>query len=77
MTHRIARQDVFTPVGVDVGPVNVNVDGVVDKGFDRIGDGLDDEPGGEDENPDPVVRLQPLAEEGDGKQATPDDGRAP
>ena len=61
---------------MDVGPVDVNVDGVVDKGFDRIGDGLDDEASREDKDPDPVVSLQPLAKEGDGEQAAPDDWRA-
>ena len=56
-----------------VGPV----DGVVDKGLDRIGDGLDQEAGGEDTDPDPVVRLQPLAKEGDGEKPAPDDWCTP
>ena len=58
---------------MDVGPV----DGVVHEGFDRVGDGLDHEPGREDADADPVVRLQPLAEEGNGEKPTPNDWRAP
>ena len=56
-----------------VGPV----DGVVDKGLHRVGDGLDQEASGEDTDPDPVVRLQPLAKEGDGEQPAPDDWCTP
>ena len=54
-----------------------SVDGVVDEGFDGIGDGLDHEPEREDADPDPVVRLQPLPEEGNGEKAAPDDWCAP
>ena len=56
-----------------VGPV----DGVVDKGLDGVGDGLDQEAGREDPDPDPVMRLQPLAKEGDGEKSAPDDWCTP
>ena len=58
---------------MDVGPV----DGVVDEGFDCIGDGLDHEAGREDADTDPVVRLQPLPQEGNGEKPAPDDRGAP
>ena len=54
-----------------------SVDGVVNEGFDGIGDGLDHEPEREDADPDPVVRLQPLPEEGNGEKAAPDDWCTP
>ena len=57
--------------------MDISAIGVVDKGFDRIGDGLDHQPGREDADPDPVVRLQPLPKEGDGEKSAPDDWGAP
>ena len=72
-THRIIRKDVSQIVGVCVIPVV----GVLHKRFDGIGDGLDDKAGREDEDPDPVVCLQPLAKEGNGEKPTPDDWCAP
>ena len=38
---------------------------------------LDQEAGGEDSDPDPVVRLQPLPKEGDGEKPAPDDWCTP
>ena len=72
-THRIIRKDVSQIVGVCVIPV----DGVLHKRFDGIRDGLDDKASREDEDPDPVVCLQPLAKEGNGEKPAPDDWCAP
>ena len=72
-THRIIRKDVSQIVGVCVIPVV----GVLHKRFHGIRDGLDDQAGREDEDPDPVVCLQPLAKEGNGEKPTPDDWCAP
>jgi hypothetical protein len=42
------------------------------EGLHSVGDGLDDESGRQHANPDPVVRLQSLPKEWDGKEPAPD-----